>query len=86
MMKRYRPGFWLCAATAASLPQTLEGNDSTAVLGAGGLVFAKTADIEMISEELFVSASEILVKYKFENRSARDVTTLVAFPLPDLAY
>jgi len=85
-MNCYRPGLWLCAALAASLPRTLEANDSSAQIGAGGLAFTKTADIEMTSEELFVSAGEILVEYKFQNRSNRDVTLLVAFPLPDLAY
>lgn len=59
-------------------------NDSTAELKTGGLVFTKTPDIEMRSEELFVSTTSIVVKYHFFNRSSADISTLVAFPMPDI--
>ncbi len=59
-------------------------NDSVAHLATGGLVLARTADIEMRSEELYVSASRIKVQYRFFNRSQKDITTLVAFPMPVL--
>ncbi|MBW8728945.1 MAG: DUF4424 domain-containing protein [Inquilinus limosus] len=59
-------------------------NDSTAELAAGGLVLTRTADIEMQSEDLFVSAKEIRVTYHFFNRSAEDKTVTVAFPMPDV--
>ena len=60
-------------------------NDSTAELAAGGLVLVKNDNIEMRSEDLFVSAKEIRVRYRFFNRSDKDVTVRVAFPIPDIS-
>ena len=60
------------------------GNDSVASMGAGGLVLQRTDGIEMRSEDLFVSAREIRVRYRFYNRTARDISTLVAFPMPEV--
>ena len=54
-----------------------------ATLGAGGLVFLTTSEIEMSSEDLYVSADEVRVTYRFVNRGA-DQRVLVAFPLPDI--
>src|SRR5262245_54336329 len=59
-------------------------NDSTAELATGGLVLTRNDDIEMRAEDLFVSAREISVRYRFFNRASRDVTVLVAFPMPDV--
>ncbi len=59
-------------------------NDTSAALGAGGLKFKKTNAIEMVSEDLFVSMDEVRVKYLFRNKTAKDVTLHVAFPLPDM--
>ena len=58
-------------------------NDSTATTGAGGLVLGKTDAIDMISEDLFVSAGQIRVRYVFRNRTLKEVATTVAFPMPD---
>lgn len=69
---------------ALSAPGVL-ANDSTAELATGGLVLRRTADIEMRSEDLLISPSRIEVTYHFRNRSARPVTTVVAFPMPDMA-
>ena len=41
-------------------------------------------DVEMASEDLFISAQEIRVRYIFFNRSDREIRTLVAFPMPDV--
>ncbi|MEZ5786932.1 MAG: DUF4424 domain-containing protein [Xanthobacteraceae bacterium] len=57
-------------------------NDSTAELATGGLVFVKNDAIEMRAEDLFISTAEIRVTYRFFNRTDRDVTVHVAFPLP----
>ena len=72
-----------CFLTLAG-PGAASANDSTAELAAGGLVLTKTDDIEMRSEDLFVSAKEIRVTYHFFNRSAQDRTVTVAFPMPDV--
>lgn len=57
-------------------------NDSTATVGAGGLVLEKTDSIAMESEDLYVSVDEIRVAYRFRNVTAIPVTTVVAFPMP----
>lgn len=71
-----------CFGTILSLP--VLANDSSAYLATGGLVMARNDAIEMRSEDLFVSTAEIRVTYHFVNRTNEDVTTLVAFPLPDI--
>ena len=58
-------------------------NDSTATLGAGGLVLTQNADIRMASEDLFVSKDQIRVRYQFVNDAPQPISTEVAFPLPD---
>jgi hypothetical protein len=60
------------------------GNDSTAELAAGGLVLTKSPAIEMRSEDLFISAKQVRVRYRFANTSPKDVTVTVAFPMPDI--
>ena len=67
----------LCGAPAAA-------NDSTAELATGGLAYVTTDAVEMRSEDLFISMHEVRVRYEFVNTSDHDVTTLVAFPMPDI--
>ena len=43
----------------------------------------RTDAIDMVSEDLFVSADAIRIRYVFRNRTPRDVDTIVAFPMPD---
>lgn len=72
-----------CAALLlAAAPVT--ANDSTATMRAGGLVLEKTDGITMLSEDLYVSAKEIRVKYRFVNHTSEPIVTLVAFPMPDI--
>jgi Domain of unknown function (DUF4424) len=59
-------------------------NDSTAELATGGLLLTKSDDIEMRSEDLYISPRQIRVSYRFYNTSGADVTTVVAFPMPDV--
>ena len=70
----------LLAATGAA-----RANDSIAEAAAGGLVLRQSGDIDLVSEDLYVSAREIRVHYVFRNRADHDVRTIVAFPLPDRA-
>ena len=75
-----RPNLCIAALLAASmLVAPAAANDSVASMGAGGLVFQRTDGIEMRSEDLYVSAREIRVRYHFFNRTDRDIGTLVAF-------
>ncbi len=71
----------ILAALALAAPAA--ANDSTAEHAAGGLVLTRSADIDMVSEDLFVSAGEVRVRYVFRNRSPKEIRTLVAFPMPD---
>jgi Domain of unknown function (DUF4424) len=59
-------------------------NDSTAELSTGGLIFVRNDNVEMVSEDLAISAKEVSVRYRFFNKSDKDVTVLVAFPMPDI--
>lgn len=74
--------------SALLLVTSAVANDSTAEMGAGGLVLLKTDAIDMVSEDLYVSPSQVRVRYIFRNRTPKDVETVVAFPMPeeDLAY
>src|SRR5215813_10814810 len=76
----------LLLGTLALAPAQGIANDTTAELATGGLIFTRSQDIEMRSEDLFISMKEIRVQYKFFNHSNRDVVTQVAFPMPDLPY
>jgi hypothetical protein len=71
----------LLAALALAAPAA--ANDSTAEHAAGGLVLTRSADIDMVSEDLFVSAEQVRVRYVFRNRSPGDIRARVAFPMPD---
>lgn len=73
----------LLLASAAPLSPAW-ANDSTAELAAGGLVLKKTANIVMKSEDLFISTETVRVAYRFLNTSKADITTTVAFPMPNL--
>ena len=59
-------------------------DDSTAALGAGGIVFTKATQLRMASEDLAISPAAVRIRYVFANDSGRDIDTLVAFPLPDI--
>jgi len=80
----------LCALSscllALSIATPICANDSSAELATGGLVLTKSNDIEMQSEDLFISMKEIRVQYHFYNDSSRDITTQIAFPMPDIPY
>jgi hypothetical protein len=78
-------GSFLSIAIFCTLPTlSAKANDSTVELATGGLVFVKNNNIEMLSENLFISADEIRVRYRFLNKSNKNITAHVAFPLPDL--
>ncbi|GGI24349.1 DUF4424 family protein [Bradyrhizobium guangdongense] len=84
MLPRTIRALLLVAATIA--PPQARANDSTAELATGGLIFTRSPDIEMRSEDLFISMTEIRVQYRFFNHSSRDVDTQVAFPMPDISF
>jgi hypothetical protein len=79
-MRKFLTVAAFCAA--ATIPALAD--DSSAMLGAGGLQFTKAADMRMAKEDLFISPNAVRIRYEFANDSAQDVDTLVAFPLPDI--
>lgn len=58
-------------------------NDSSAEKAAGGLVLKQNNDIDMVSEDLFVSMEQVRVNYVFRNRARQARRITVAFPMPD---
>lgn len=73
----------LALAAIAVAPASL-ANDSSAELTTGGLVLTHDPAIEMKAEDLYISAKDVRVRYRFANTSAKDVTITVAFPMPDI--
>jgi hypothetical protein len=72
---------WLLLAIVL-WPVPAPANDSTAELGVGGLQLVRNSVVEVTSEDLYVSAAEVRVAYRFRNKSSRPQDFLVAFPLP----
>jgi len=76
------PGLLLGAVLATAGPST--ANDSSAELAAGGLVLVKADAISMQREDLFLSPSEVRVRYEMRNDTGRSVTLRIAFPMPEV--
>lgn len=83
-MRKLMTAAALAALLLAGAPAL--ANDSSAELAAGGLVLTHDEDIEMRSEDLYISARSVVVKYRFVNTSGRDKTIRVAFPMPDIEF
>jgi hypothetical protein len=60
------------------------GDDSSAQLKAGGIVFVNTTPLKMAEEDLYISPEKVRIRFVFANDTAKPVETLVAFPLPDI--
>lgn len=80
-MKRF-----IAAALLLALAPGASANDSSSAIGLGGLELTKNDAVSMDSEDLFISRERVTVKYRFTNRSAKDVKTQVSFPLPPIPY
>jgi hypothetical protein len=74
----------LIAALVSCWAIPAAADDSTAALGAGGIVLTKAAQLRMASEDLTISPDAVRIRYVFANDSAKAIDTLVAFPLPDI--
>ena len=70
----------LAAAALVAAPFSSLANDSSAELTNTGLVLTQSPAVEMRSEDLYISAKRVRVKYRFANTSAADVSMVVAFP------
>jgi hypothetical protein len=65
-------------------PGITHANDSSSAIGLGGLELTRNNAVSMDSEDLYLSQDKVIVKYQFTNNSAKDVETLVSFPLPPI--
>ena len=63
---------------------SIMANDSTGYVATGGVQYLKNKDIQMYSEDLFISKKIIQVDYQFKNLSQKDVTETILFPLPKI--
>jgi hypothetical protein len=81
----FRTSFFRGAVLVALLPfgEAL-ADDSIANLDAGGLVLDKTDQIELRAEDLYLSAKQVRVSYRFFNKTDQDLNLTVAFPMPDV--
>lgn len=78
----YRFTLALLACLALAAPGW--ANDGFGGISATGLHFSRTDAVAMEEEDLFISTDEVRVAYVFRNRSDRDVTGEVIFPLPPI--
>jgi hypothetical protein len=58
-------------------------NDSAAAVAAGGILLARQENISMEKEVLVIRKDKVTVDYEFKNLSDKDITTEVAFPIPE---
>ncbi len=57
-------------------------DDSAASVATGGIVLRHEASISMEKEVLAISLAKVTVDYEFLNDTDKDITTVVAFPIP----
>ena len=59
-------------------------NDSAGYISTGGVEYIKNKNIQMYSENLFISKKKIKIDYQFKNLSQQNVTETILFPLPKI--
>lgn len=67
---------------ACAVPVPALANDSEASLGVGGLTLKESKSISLDYEDLYISADEVRITYRFTNHGKKPVDTLIAFPMP----
>jgi hypothetical protein len=78
-MHRSALAFVLAVAVAPAL-----ANESATELATGGLIFVHSDSLEMLSQDLAISTSEVSNRYRVVNKSDNAVTVLAAFTMPDV--
>lgn len=81
-MRNYPSYFIASLVLFVSAPALAD--DSSASLGAGGLVLMRSADVRMAAEELKISPRDVSATFTFVNDGRSDIDTIVAFVLPDI--
>jgi len=64
----------------------LLGNDGAAEVALGGIRLKQERRVAMVKERLYISKKKVRVEYEFRNESNEDVTTEIAFPIPDYRW
>jgi hypothetical protein len=77
-MRHLLPGLALLVLTTSPVA----ANDSEAAVGLGGIELVANTAISMDSEDLYISKDEVRVRYRYTNRSTRDLELTVSFPVP----
>ena len=68
----------------AFISMQISANDSTGYVSTGGVQYLKNNNIQMYSEDLFISKNQIKVDYQFKNLTNKDISETVLFPLPPI--
>ncbi len=71
-------------ALSAAAAGAMSGDDTVNPSLDGGLVLSRSEGIDLVSEDLFVSAEQVRVRYVFRNISGVPIRTRVSLPLPDV--
>jgi hypothetical protein len=86
----WSPGILLCCLGlflfSVPYPRSACGNNSAVAVGVGGIQLIRQELVAMEKEELSISMDKVTVAYEFRNTSDRDITTEVAFPIPEFGY
>jgi len=69
-----------------AIPNIVHANDSAASTAVGGLKLKREARISMEKERLTIGEKRVRVEYEFLNESDQDITTEVAFPIPEYRF
>lgn len=83
-MRKATIPFVLLSLALTLLAVPARADDSTAALGAGGIELLHSDHIVMEEQDLFLSSRRVRTRFLFRNEGAGDITTLVAFVMPDI--
>jgi len=73
----------LALCLQAVLPCALMGNDGAAEVALGGIRLKQESRVAMVKERLYISKKKVRVEYEFINVADKEITTEIAFPLPE---
>ena len=76
---------WLPILFFTGTPPVL-ANDSAAGIAATGIYLKQEENISIEKEVLYINVDKVEVSYTFRNHSDHDISTEVAFPMPDYEW
>jgi len=81
LLRKHAWLMWLLILAGGDFTLAL-GNDSAASTAIGGIQLRREANISIEKERLTISEAKVTVEYEFLNQTDKDITTVVAFPIP----